>query len=128
MSERDRHANANQNAESTTELEQARELGDASSAEVDRAGRVAVEPDLSLPGHPEVLAFGDMVRVRDACAGAPQVLPGMDHLPIVRLYYLIGFQNGELVLLRWAYSFFTHGRGARLITEAADIVTTGSPA
>jgi len=37
-------------------------------------------PDLSLPGYPEVLAFGDMVRVRDAHAGAPQVLPGMDHL------------------------------------------------
>jgi hypothetical protein len=49
-------------------------------APINRAGRVAVEPDLSLPGHPEVLAFGDMVRVRDACAGAPQVLPGMDHL------------------------------------------------
>ena len=32
--------------------------------EVDRAGRIIVEPDLTLPGHPEVFAFGDMVVVR----------------------------------------------------------------
>ena len=29
-------------------------------------GRLLVEPDLSLPGHPEVLAIGDMVQVRGA--------------------------------------------------------------
>src|SRR6202008_3921074 len=28
--------------------------------ELDRAGRVKVNPDLSLPGHPEVFAIGDM--------------------------------------------------------------------
>ncbi len=39
-------------------------LAEATGAEQDRAGRVTVEPDLSLPGHPEVLALGDMVRVR----------------------------------------------------------------
>src|SRR5262245_27632054 len=38
----------------------ARLLGEASGAEVDRAGRVAVLPDCSLPGHPEVFAIGDM--------------------------------------------------------------------
>src|SRR5512146_1454239 len=32
--------------------------------ETDRTGRVVVEPDLTLPGHPEVFAFGDMVSVR----------------------------------------------------------------
>ncbi len=31
--------------------------------ELDRAGRVRVAPDLSLPGHPEVFAVGDMARV-----------------------------------------------------------------
>lgn len=36
-------------------------LGDASGAEVDRKGRVAVGPDCSLPGYPEVFAIGDMV-------------------------------------------------------------------
>ena len=43
---------------------------------VDRSGRVTVDPDLSLPGHPEVLALGDMVRVR-ARDGAVVPLPGL---------------------------------------------------
>jgi NADH:ubiquinone reductase (H+-translocating) len=155
----------------------ARDLGDACGAEVDRAGRVTVEPDLTLPGYPEVLVIGDMVRVRDARTGEPQTLPGLapvamqqgdyagrligDRLSgrsthafryfdkgtlatigrargvaeihglrlsgfpawiiwlVVHLYFLIGFENRVMVLLRWAYSFFTRGRGARLITEAA---------
>ena len=36
---------------------------------------------------------------------------------LVHLWYLIGFQNRLLVLIRWIFSFVTHGRGARLITE-----------
>jgi NADH dehydrogenase len=35
---------------------------------------------------------------------------------MVHLAYLIGFQNRLLVLLRWSFSFVSHGRGARLIT------------
>jgi len=30
------------------------------AAPLDRAGRVGVEPDLSIPGHPEAFAIGDM--------------------------------------------------------------------
>ncbi len=41
------------------------------AAETDRAGRLLVEPDLTLPGHPDVFALGDMVAVRD------QPLPGV---------------------------------------------------
>ncbi len=37
---------------------------------------------------------------------------------VVHLWYLIGFQNRVLVLIRWSFSFATHGRGARLITES----------
>jgi NADH:ubiquinone reductase (H+-translocating) len=154
----------------------ARVLGQACASDVDRAGRVAVQPDLTLPGHPEVLAIGDMVRVRDARSGEPHVLPGVapvamrqghyagrligDRLTgrstppfcyhdkgrlatigraravadisglrlsgfpawlawlVVHIFYLIGFENRLLVLTRWAYSFFTRGRGTRLITEA----------
>ena len=40
-----------------------RKLAEASGAETDRVGRLLVEPDLTLPGHPEVLAIGDMVQV-----------------------------------------------------------------
>jgi NADH:ubiquinone reductase (H+-translocating) len=39
-------------------------LAELTGAEQDRAGRVTVERDLTLPGHPEVFALGDMVRVR----------------------------------------------------------------
>jgi NADH dehydrogenase len=40
-------------------------LAEATGAGTDRAGRVAVQPDCSLPGHPEVFAVGDMVRLND---------------------------------------------------------------
>jgi len=148
-------------------------LAEKSGAEVDRAGRLSVNPDLTLPGHPEVIALGDMVSVRDG-QGGQQDLPGVapvaiqqghyaarlvrDRLAgrptkpfdyfdkgnvatigrgravadlgvvrlggplawlvwlVVHLFYLIGFQNRLLVLIRWSISFWTHGRGARLIT------------
>ncbi|HVV52715.1 MAG TPA: NAD(P)/FAD-dependent oxidoreductase [Polyangia bacterium] len=41
-------------------------LARAAGGETDGAGRVLVEPDLTLAGHPEVIAIGDMVRVRGA--------------------------------------------------------------
>jgi NADH:ubiquinone reductase (H+-translocating) len=40
-------------------------LAQATGAGTDRAGRVEVGPDCSLPGHPEVFAIGDMVRLND---------------------------------------------------------------
>jgi NADH:quinone reductase (non-electrogenic) len=49
-------------------------LGELTGAELDRAGRVTVEPDLTLPGHPEVLALGDMVRVRSREGGVQALL------------------------------------------------------
>jgi NADH dehydrogenase len=42
----------------------AAELAGAAGVEVDRAGRIPVGADLTLAGHPEVLALGDMVRVQ----------------------------------------------------------------
>src|SRR5918992_818730 len=51
-------------------------LAELTGAEQDRAGRVMVEPDLTVPGHPEVFAVGDMVRVRDR-DGSPITLPGV---------------------------------------------------
>jgi NADH dehydrogenase len=40
----------------------ARALAQASGAELDRAGRIVVQPDLTLPGHPEVFVIGDMAN------------------------------------------------------------------
>lgn len=51
-------------------------LAEASGAPLDRAGRITVEPDLTLPGHPEVFALGDMVRVSDGDGGQIP-LPGV---------------------------------------------------
>lgn len=44
------------------------------SAETDRAGRVKVLPDLSVPGHPEVRVLGDMIALTDPKG---QVVPGV---------------------------------------------------
>ena len=42
--------------------------------ELDKAGRVKVNPDLSVPGHPEIFAIGDLALVLDK-AGKP--VPGI---------------------------------------------------
>jgi NADH dehydrogenase len=39
------------------------QLGEQSGAAVDRAGRISVQPDLTLPGHPEVHVVGDMISL-----------------------------------------------------------------
>jgi NADH:ubiquinone reductase (H+-translocating) len=147
----------------------ATDLAESTGAELDSAGRITVEPDLTLPGHPEVFALGDMVRLHD------RLLPGVAPVAMqegryaalvvknrvhgrvtppfryhdkgnlatigraaavadingfrlsgfaawvtwltVHLWYLVGFQNRLVVVIRWLASFATHGRGARLITD-----------
>lgn len=137
----------------------------------DAAGRVAVEPDLTIAGHREVFVLGDLARVADPGTGRP--LPGVAtvamqqgtyaarmiladaagrprapfryrdkgqlatigrsyaicELPrltffgrpawwlwlLVHIYGLTGFRNRLTVLVQWAWSYFTFGRGARLI-------------
>jgi NADH:quinone reductase (non-electrogenic) len=150
-------------------------LAELTGAERDRAGRVTVEPDLTLPGHPEIFALGDMVRVREP-DGTSRVFPGVAPVAmqqgryagsvvrarlrsqqaspfryrdkgnlatigraaavadikglklsgfiawltwlLVHLFYLVGFQNRIVVFIRWAFSFATRGRGARVIVES----------
>ena len=49
-------------------------LGASLGVPLDRAGRVIVQPDLSIPGHPEVLVIGDMAH----CVGENgEPLPGL---------------------------------------------------
>jgi NADH:ubiquinone reductase (H+-translocating) len=52
-----------------------RQLAEATGAPVDRAGRVSVEPDLSLAGHPEISVIGDL-------AAAMSYAPGKDPRPV----------------------------------------------
>ena len=145
-------------------------LAGAVGRDVDRAGRLVVEPDLTLAGHPEVHAIGDMVVVSDG-AGGELPLPGVAPVAMqqgryvahalrgrrsgpfryrdkgdlatigrsravavikgarlsgflawliwlaVHITYLIGFENRLLVLTRWAFSYTTRNRGARLIGQ-----------
>jgi NADH dehydrogenase len=49
-------------------------LGKKLGAPVDRAGRVLVQPDLSIPGHPEVFVIGDLASLKDEHG---KMLPGV---------------------------------------------------
>ena len=50
----------------------AQTLSEQTGAPLDRAGRIAVNPDLTLPGHPEVFVVGDMIAL-DNLPGVAQV-------------------------------------------------------
>jgi NADH dehydrogenase len=54
-------------------------LAAASGVSVDRAGRVAVLPDLTLPGHPEVFAIGDMTTLNNLPGVAEVAMQGGLH-------------------------------------------------
>jgi NADH dehydrogenase len=54
-----------------------RALAVATGTQVDRGGRVAVEPDLSLPGHPEISVVGDLAAALSHGAGTPTPVPGV---------------------------------------------------
>ena len=51
-----------------------RALQSAAGAPLDHAGRVAVQPDLTVPGHPDIFVIGDLAALKDR-AGRP--VPGM---------------------------------------------------
>jgi len=59
--------------------------GAASGAAIDRAGRIIVGPDLTLPGHPEIFAIGDLSSVTGV-DGRP--LPGLAPVAIQQGRYV----------------------------------------
>jgi NADH dehydrogenase len=149
---------------------------------LDRAGRVQVEPDLSLPGHPEIHVVGDLAAARSFPRhGEPTPVPGvspgakqmgraaaanllrrlrgqptqpfryvdygalatigrrsavvMVEMPLlgavkfsgyfawlfwlfVHIYFLIGFRNRFVVLMDWAWAYYSFERQARVVSEA----------
>jgi NADH dehydrogenase len=56
-----------------------KQLADQAGASVDRAGRVLVQPDLTLPGHPEVHVIGDMASLNDYPGVAQVAIQGARH-------------------------------------------------
>jgi NADH dehydrogenase len=153
----------------------AKAVAAATGAETDRAGRIKVGPDLTIPGHPEIFVIGDAAvqpwkpdrpvpgvaqggiqggkyvarTIKARLDGSTPAafrfqdrgdvavigrLSGVTNIgwlgPFgrtggfiawllwlgIHITYLIGFANRLVVLTRWAWTFFTHGRGSRLIT------------
>jgi NADH dehydrogenase len=146
-------------------------LGRMLEAPLDRSGRVLVQPDLSLPGHPEVLIAGDLASI--SCDGRP--VPGIapaakqmgthaakcisaslaarprvafryrDYGTLAtigrraavvdihgrqlsgtlawcfwlaaHIFFLIGFRNRLVVLIDWAWAYFSYDRSARIIVR-----------
>jgi len=140
-------------------------------AKLDKAGRVIVEPDLTLPGHPEIFVIGDLAnfshqtgqplpgvappaiqqgeyaaativrrlkgktsppfRYRDkgnlATIGRAAAVADLHGLRLsgwpawlmwifVHVMNIVEFQNRLLVMVQWAWFYFTYDRSARLIT------------
>jgi NADH dehydrogenase len=56
-----------------------RQLADQAGAETDRSGRVKVERDLTLPGHPEVFVIGDMMALDGLPGVSPVAIQGAKH-------------------------------------------------
>lgn len=54
-----------------------RALAEATGATLDRGGRLVVEPDLSLPGHPEIAVIGDLAAALSYGDGEPKPVPGL---------------------------------------------------
>jgi NADH dehydrogenase len=50
-------------------------IADRTGAKLDRQGRVLVDPDLSVPGHPEILVIGDLAAVTQDSKSLPGVAP-----------------------------------------------------
>lgn len=147
-----------------------RVLANKIGVELDKAGRVPVEPDLSVAGHPEILVIGDLAgflkdgkqlpgvaptaiqqghyaakliegRLRNektkpfhyfdkgslATIGRNSAVAKIGPLEFsgifawatwlfVHILYIVEFESRLLIVVQWAYDYFTHNRGARLIT------------
>ena len=144
-------------------------LGKALGAPIDRAGRVQVEPDLAVPGYPEIFVVGDLANVE----GVPGIAPAAKQMGrhaaamilrslknqtrtafryrdygqlatigrnaavadfgrvklsgypawivwlLAHVYFLINFRNRIVVLLDWAWAYWTFNRYARIVTKKA---------
>ena len=156
------------------------ELARGTGAVLDRAGRIVVEPDLSVAGHPEIYVVGDLAAALShgpkGTTPVPGVSPGAKQMgraaaanilrrqrgePTVpfryrdygnlatvgrkaavvelavpvfgtlrfsglaawlfwlfaHIYFLIGFRNRLIVMVDWAWAYFTYERSARVVAE-----------
>ncbi|MBV9189817.1 MAG: NAD(P)/FAD-dependent oxidoreductase [Betaproteobacteria bacterium] len=140
-------------------------LGATLGAPLDRAGRVRVAADLSVPGHPEIFVAGDLASVegvpgiapaakqmgRHAAKNVLHLLAKRATIPfryrdygqlatigrnaavvvmgkvklsgfsawlvwlVAHIYFLINFRNRLVVMIDWAWAYWTYQRYARII-------------
>lgn len=151
-------------------------VGQWLGVETDRIGRVKVNADLSVPGHPECFVIGDsafvagpdgkplpgvapvamqqgryvarviQARTQGKPAPGPFQYRNKGNLAtvgrsfavadfgrlrlagfiawlvwtLVHIFYLIDFHNRVLVMIEWAWAYFTYHRGARLIVSSRE--------
>ena len=93
-------------------------LAEQTGAETDRAGRVKVQPDLTLPGHPEVFVIGDLA----ALDGVPGVAQGA----IQEAKYVANAIRGELAGARPQAPFKYKDKGSMAtISRFSAVVSAG---
>ena len=148
-------------------------LGATLGVPLERGGRVIVEPDLSVPGHPEIQVVGDLAFQSDHQPPVPGVAPAAKQMGrhaahnimaalagkptrpfryrdygqlatigrskavamfgrihvwgwlawvawlTAHIYFLIGFRNRLVVLIDWAWAYWTFERSARVVDKGA---------
>jgi NADH dehydrogenase len=101
-------------------------LGRSLGAPLDRAGRVQVEPDLSIPGHPEIFVIGDLATL----PGVPGIAPAakqMGRLAGRNIIKLVSNQNTLPFRYRDYGQLATIGRSAA-VAEMGKLKLSGFPA
>jgi len=147
-------------------------LGALLDVQRDRAGRVPVQPDLTVSGHPAIFVAGDLASLQQDGKPVPGVAPAAKQMgthvarvirarlrgaapPAFRyrdygnlatigrmaavvdlhgfklsgilawwfwlsahVFFLIGFRNRIIVLINWAWAYFTYQRAARIVLGA----------
>ena len=152
-------------------------LADKTGAQADRLGRVMVNPDLTVPGHPEISVIGDMAHLpgkdgkplpglapvatqqgRYVAGCIARRLRGENQAPsfsyfdkgtmavigrhaavvdigpfhfggviawlmwlFIHLLLLVNFESRIVVMVRWAFSYFTHSRGSRVLISTGTL-------
>jgi NADH dehydrogenase len=102
-------------------------LAAASGASTDRAGRIAAEDDLTLPGHPEVFVVGDMVTLHDLPGVAEVAMQGSLHAANTIVRRLRGETDSHPYVYRDLGSVATIGR-FRAICSVRGLRLSGLPA
>ena len=86
-----------------------RDLANQSETEIDRAGRVKVNPDLSIPGHPNVFVVGDMAFVDGVPGMAQGAIQGGKYVAKIIQNEVAARAHGTMPKPREPFNYFDKG-------------------